>query len=219
MSTLGQPKLDVLIEMARDINPELDIIPIAGGVTAATVDAFLRGADIYVDGLDFFALEARRITFAACARLGVPATTAAPLGMSVALLNFLPGRMTFEQYFRLEGHPEFEQAVRLLIGLSPAMLQRGYLADPSRVNLAERRSPSTVMACQVCAGAAATEALKILLRRGDVVAAPWGMQFDIYRNKFARTWRPGGNSNPLQRIALAIVRRQLARMGAEAASA
>jgi molybdopterin/thiamine biosynthesis adenylyltransferase len=211
VSTLGRPKLDVLIEMARDINPELDITPIAG-VTAATVDAFLRGADIYVDGLDFFALEARRITFAACARLGVPATTAAPLGMSVALLNFLPGRMTFEQYFRLEGHPEFEQAVRLLIGLSPAMLQRGYLADPSRVNLAERRGPSTVMACQVCAGAAATEALKILLRRGNVIAAPCGMQFDLYRNRFARTWRPGGNANPLQRVALAIVRRQLARM-------
>ena len=219
MSTLGRPKLDVLIEMARDINPELDIRPLGSGVTAANVDTFLSGADVYVDGLDFFAIEARRITFAACARLGVPATTAAPLGMGVALLNFLPGRMTFEQYFRLEGQPESEQAIRLLIGLSPAMLQRGYLADSSRVNLAERRGPSTVMACQLCAGAAATEALKMLLHRGDVIAAPWGMQFDFYRNRFARTWRPGGNANPLQRLALAIVRRQLARMELEAGGA
>ena len=216
MSTLGWPKLDVLIEMARDINPELDIRPLGGGVAAANVDEFLRGADIYVDGLDFFAFEARRITFAACARLGVPATTAAPLGMGVALLNFLPGRMTFEEYFRLEGQPEGEQALRLLIGLSPAMLQRGYLVDRSRVNLAAQRGPSTAMACQLCAGVAATEALKILLGRGDALAAPWGMQFDAYRGKLARTWRPGGNANPLQRLALAVARRQLARMAVEA---
>ena len=216
MSTLGRPKLDVLVEMARDINPELDIRTLTGGVAAANVDEFLKGVDAYVDGLDFFAFEARRITFAACARLGVPATTAAPFGMGVALLNFLPGRMTFEEYFRLDGQPESEQALRFLVGLSPAMLQRGYLVDRSRVNLAAQRGPSTAMACQLCAGVAATEALKILLGRGDALAAPWGMQFDAYRGKLARTWRPGGNANPLQRVALAVARRQVARMAVEA---
>jgi hypothetical protein len=129
--------------------------------------------------------------------------------MGVALLNFLPGKMTFEEYFRLEGHPEPEQAIRFLLGLAPAMLQLGYLADRSRVNLAEGRGPSTAMACQLCAGVAATEALKILLRRGGILAAPWGMQFDAFRNRMARTWRPGGNANPLQQIALAVARRRL----------
>jgi len=201
----------VLVALALDINPALDIRQLPDGVTAANVDEFLRGADLYVDGLDFFAFDARRTTFAACARLGVPATTAAPLGMGVASLTFLPGRMTFEEYFRLEGHPEEEQAVRLLLGLSPAMLQRSYLADRSRVDFAAKRGPSTVMACQLCAGVAATEALKILLGRGRVYAAPWGLQYDAYRQKFVRTWRPLGNRNPLQQIALAIARRQLAR--------
>ena len=212
MATLGRSKLDVLSEMAWDINPALEIRPLGGGVTAANVDEFLKDADIYVDGLDFFAFEARRLTFAACARLGVPATTAAPLGMGVALLNFLPGQMTFEEYFRLEGQSELEQALRLLIGLSPAMLQRGYLVDRSRVDLSARRGPSTAMACQLCAGVAATEVLKIILGRGRVLSAPWGMQFDGYRNKIVRTWRPGGNANPLQRIALAVARRQFARL-------
>jgi hypothetical protein len=31
------------------------------------------------------------------------------------------------------------------------------------------------MACDLCAGIAATEALKILLKRGGVIAAPWGV--------------------------------------------
>jgi len=131
------------------------------------------------------------------------------LGMSGALLNFLPGAMSFEQYFRLAGHSELEKAVRFLIGLAPALLHRHYLADKSRVDLKAGKGPSTIMACQLCAGIAASEALKILLRRGRVWAAPHGIQFDGYRNKLAHTWRPGGNRNPLNRLLIALARRQL----------
>jgi molybdopterin/thiamine biosynthesis adenylyltransferase len=208
-STLGQPKLEVLMKMARDINPELDIQPFPEGVTPGNVDDFLRGADIYVDGLDFFAFHARMFTFGACARLGVPATTAAPLGMGVAVLNFLPGRMTFEEYFGFQGQPESEQALRFLLGLSPAMLQRSYLVDRSQVNFAARRGPSTVIGCELCAGVAAAETLKILLGRGSLLGAPWGYHFDAYRNVYKRTWRPGGYRNLLQRLARAIARRRL----------
>ena len=208
-STIGRPKLEVLTALARDINPEIDIRSFPDGVTATNVEEFLRDADIYVDGLDFFAFEARIFTFGACARLRVPATTAAPLGMGVALLNFLPGRMTFEEYFGFEGQTDSEQALRFLLGLSPAMLQRSYLVDRSRVNFAEQRGPSTIIACQLCAGVAAAETLKILLGRGPVVAAPWGLHFDAYRCRYKRTWRPWGYRNPIQRIARAIARRQL----------
>ena len=170
---------------------------------------FLEDVDVYVDGLDFFAFDARRATFAACARKGIPAITAAPLGMGAALLNFLPGRMTFEDYFRLGGLTESEQAIRFLLGLSPAMLQRGYLADRRAVDLVAHKGPSTVMACQICAGMAATEALKIMLGRGKVYAAPVSLQFDAYRGRLKRTWRPWGNRGPWQRLAIAIARRQL----------
>jgi hypothetical protein len=65
------------------------------------------------------------------------------------------------------------------------------------------------MACEICAGMAATQALKILLGRGELVVAPRGLHFDAYRNKMVTTWRPGGNRNPIQRVALAIAARQL----------
>jgi molybdopterin/thiamine biosynthesis adenylyltransferase len=212
MSSLGKPKVQVLADMARDINPELDIQQFPEGVGESNLDKFLQNVDLYVDGLDFFAIAARRATFAACHRMGIPAVTAAPLGMGAAVLVFLPGGMTFEQYFCLDGYNDEEMAIRFLLGLSPALLQFGYLVDPSRVNLNEQRGPSTVAACQICAGVAATEALKILLNRRGIISAPRGYQFDAYRNRFARTWRPGGNRNILQRIGLWIIRRQLARM-------
>lgn len=213
MSTLGQPKIEVLARMARDINPDMELRLFNTGVSAENLDEFLAGVDVYVDGLDFFAFEARERTFAVCHARGVPAVTAAPLGMGVALLNFLPGGMSFEEYFRVDGTTENEKRVRFLVGLAPAMLQRGYLVDSSYLDFAKRQGPSTAMACQLCAGVAATEALKILLKRGPLHAAPVGLQFDAYTGKLRRTWRPWGNRNPLQRIAIAIARRQLEKMG------
>lgn len=210
---IGRPKLDVMVELAREINPEIEVRRFPIGVTHDNVNEFLRDADVYVDGLDFFAFDARSVTFSACARLGIPATTAAPLGMGVATLNFLPGKMTFEQYFGFEGQPEPERALRFLLGLSPAMLQRSYLVDRSRVDFAKQRGPSTVMACELCAGVAGVETLKILLGRGPLLAAPWGFHFDAYRLRYKRTWRPLGHRNPVQRIGRLIARRQLARMG------
>lgn len=212
LATLGQPKIEVVAEAIRQINPAAELQLFPQGVSKDNLPSFLEGADVYVDGLDYFAFDARRATFAACAALRVPAVTAAPLGMGAALLTFMPGGMTFEEYFRMEGLPEPEQALRFLIGLSPGMLQRTYLVDPSAVRLEEGKGPSTVMACHLCAGLAATEALKILLGRGKVLSAPWGLQFDAYRGKLARTWRPWGNRNPIQRIAIAVARMQLRQM-------
>lgn len=211
LSTIGKSKVEVLAKQARDINPELDIKTFPEGATHENLQTFLEGVDAYVDGLDFFTLEVRRAVFAACADSGIPAVTAAPLGMGTALLNFLPGQMSFEEYFCLEGQPEEEQLLRFLLGLSPAMLQRGYLVDPSAVDFARHRGPSTAMACELCAGVAATQVLKLLLGRGKVIAAPRGLHFDAYLNTLVTTWRPGGNRHLLQRLALKIARRQFGR--------
>ncbi|MEO7854071.1 MAG: ThiF family adenylyltransferase, partial [Rubrivivax sp.] len=153
--------------------------------------------------------DARRLLFAACREHGIPALTAAPLGMGVSLLYFRPKGMSFEDYFRLEGHDVQEQYARFIAGLSPAMLQRDYLVVPDAVNFAEKRGPSTMMAIDLCAGMLATEALKVLLGRGQLRPAPWVMQFDAYRHKLRFTWRPFGNANPLQQLLLMFIRPHL----------
>jgi molybdopterin/thiamine biosynthesis adenylyltransferase len=208
MESLDRPKVEVMAEMARAINPELDLRLFPDGISATNLDGFLDGVDLYVDGLDFFVLDERQRVFARCAERGIAAITAAPLGMGAAVLVFVPGAMSFEEYFRMGDAPFSEKAARFLVGLSPSMLQMGYLVDPSRFDIGARAGPSTPMACDLCAGIAATEALKVLLGRGRIVAAPRGIHFDAYKQRLRRTWRPGGNAHPLQRALIAAIRRR-----------
>lgn len=216
MASLGRPKAETLAAMARDINPELDLKVFPQGIDESNLDAFLAGVDIYVDSLDFFVLELRRKLFARCAALGIPAITAAPIGMGTGYLIFMPGRMTFEEYFRLEGLPPEKQRVNFALGLTPRGFQRGYLVDLSRVDFKGKRVPSLALSCELCAGVTAAEVLKILLKRGPVRAAPWYHQFDAYTGKWARGRLPGGNRNPLQRLKLALAYRMFEKISATA---
>lgn len=212
-STLGRDKLEVLCAMAQDINPELELRRFPSGVDAASVDPFLEGADLYVDGLDFFAFDARRLVFDACRRRRIPAITAAPLGLSAASLVFLPDGPSFTDFMRWDdARDDLGRAVRFLVGLAPRALHRHALVEPERVDLARRRGPSSAAGIQLCAGVAAAEAQKILTGGGRVRGAPWGMQFDGLTGGSTWTWRPGGNRHPLNRLLVALHERHWRRM-------
>jgi molybdopterin/thiamine biosynthesis adenylyltransferase len=187
MSTVGQAKAATMARMIRDINPEADIRLFEQGVTPDNVGDFLAGASVYVDGIDFFAMPARRLLFETARRLGLPAVTAAPLGIGVSLLYFDARGLSFEDYFRLEGHGRDEQAV----------------------SFKEQRGPSTVMSCDLCAGLMGASVMKLLLGRGTLRAAPWALQFDAYHQRLRYTWRPGGNAHPLQWLLLKLIRPRL----------
>ena len=218
LSSLAQPKVEALARMARDINPELDLQLFPQGVSAGNVDAFLSDVDLFVDGLDFFVPEVRSLVFARCYEKGIPAITAGPIGMGAPYLIFLPGRMSFEDYFQLEGLPVARQYVNFLLGLTPKAWHRAYLVDPNRLDLANRRGPSTTMACQLCAGIVGIEALKILLHRQPVYAAPWYHLFDGYRGGYVRGQLRWGNRGPLQTLKRQLAYRMVEqRMAMEAA--
>lgn len=208
MSTIDQAKCQTMVNMVRDINPEANVTAFPEGTFEHNVDDFLDGVDIYVDSLDFFALEARKLVFQKCYEKQIPVLTAAPLGLGCAFLCFMPGSMSYEDYFCFNSaKTEDEQYIKFLIGLSPAMLQKGYLVDPSRADFNEQKGPSMAMAVKMCAGVLGSNVLKILLGRGKVIQAPYGLHFDAYQNRFKVTWRPWGNKNPLQKVLFYVAKK------------
>ena len=81
LDALGRPKVEVMAERARQIDPELRIASFGEGISEANLDAFLAGVDVCMDAIDFFELDIRRRLMARCAELGIPVILAAPLGM------------------------------------------------------------------------------------------------------------------------------------------
>lgn len=217
MSTLNKRKIDVIRDLARDINPEADVKLFEKGLKEDQIDAFLADADIYVDSLDFFTIDLRRKIFARCAELGIPAVTAAPIGMGTAFLLFMPGGMTFEEWFRFGKADPAKHPVFFAVGLAPAGLHRSYLMDPSVIDFVHRRVPSTGLACDLCAGVAAAQVVKILLNRGSLEPVPVYHQFDAYTGRWKKGRMPWGNGNPIQRLKLAIGCRQFDKMARQAA--
>jgi len=209
-STMDLPKIDVMSKMLKDINPEASISGFSEGVTDENLDAFLDGVDLYVDSLDVFCMDIRRKVFAKCREKGIPAITAAPTGMGTAVVIFSKDSMSFDEYFDYADDDFETQVVKFIVGLSPAMLQKSYLVRKGTFDVSLRKAPSTPMGIDLAAGVACSNALKILLGRGNVIYAPHGMHFDAYLNRLKKTWVPFGNRNPLQKLKILFVKSILA---------
>ncbi|SDR35891.1 ThiF family adenylyltransferase [Pseudovibrio sp. Tun.PSC04-5.I4] len=207
--TLNEPKVSVMAEQVRNINPEVDLRVFSEGVSDDNIEKFLDGVDLFVDGFDFFVLGIRRKVFARCRDLGIPAVTAAPLGMGTAYLCFTPDSMPFEDYFQFEGEEEVHQYLKFMLGLAPSALHRSSLVDPTQLNLGERRGPSTAAGCQLAAGVVGAQTVKLLLGRGPLKPAPWYHHFDAYEGKFVSKRLPAGNGNLFQRLKLWQLKRHM----------
>jgi molybdopterin/thiamine biosynthesis adenylyltransferase len=214
--SLGRGKAEVMAEEARAVNPELRLRVFSQAITPENVGALLDGVDVFVDGLDFFALDARRLVFREALRRGIWAVTAGPIGFSAAWLVFSPKGMSFDEYFDLNDTMDrADQLVAFLVGLTPRATQRAYV-DFRSVDPRAGKGPSAALACHLCSGVVAAEVVKILLGRSPIRPAPWYFQFDAYRQKLCKGRLHRGNRHPWQRVKRMILRRHLARMGWDA---
>jgi molybdopterin/thiamine biosynthesis adenylyltransferase len=207
--SLGRSKAEEMAETAAAINPQADLRVFTEAITPENVGKFLYGVDVLVDGIDFFAIEARRLVFREARRRGIWTVTAGPIGFSTAWLVFDPHGMSFDDYFDLnDSMDRWEQIIAFAAGLAPKATHLPYL-DFSAVDPRSGRGPSAGLACQLCAGVTAAEIVKILLGRGPIRSAPYFSQFDAYRGLLRTGRLRWGNRHPMQRLKRWILRRRL----------
>jgi molybdopterin/thiamine biosynthesis adenylyltransferase len=211
IDTVNQPKVQVMEQMAAGINPSARITRFDAGIQPENIERFLEGIDVAVDGLDYFAVEARDLFYRTAHARGIPVVAAGPLGCSAALLVFVPGGMTWQEYFAMDlaKSPE-EQYVLFAIGTAPRGFHFSYI-DTSYVNLREQRGPSLALAVQLCAGVVGAEVLKLLLKRGPIYPVPGYQQFDAYKCRYGKGKLRWGNRGPIQRLKFALVKRRLSK--------
>jgi molybdopterin/thiamine biosynthesis adenylyltransferase len=213
LRTLGRNKAEVMAEEARAINPEAQVRVFSEAITPANVGAFLDGVDVLIDGIDFFALETRRLLFREARRRGIWAVTAGPIGFSSAWLVFSPTGLSFDDYFDLnDAMDRLDQLIAFLAGLTPRATHLSYM-DLSQVDTRTGRGPSAALTCHLCSGVAAAEVVKILLGRSPIRSAPWYSQFDAYRQRLHVGRLRWGNRSPLQRLKRRVLRKRLSRLG------
>ncbi len=211
--TIGVNKAQVTAEMIRSINPEAEVEIFGAAITSKNATDFVHGADLVVDGVDFFAMDAKRELFAAAWNAAVPALTAAPLGFSATLHVFRKGGMSFDEYFDLhDDQATFDQLLNFFVGLAPKGLHLAYM-DLSSVNIETGRGPSSIIGCQAAASLAGSEALRILLNREPFMHAPEYLQVDCYRHLLRKSWLRNGNRNWLQQLKRRIVLKRLRALG------
>lgn len=204
-SKLGRKKVDVIREMILDINPEAKVKVFYDGVTPQNVSEFLDAVNVVMDGIDFYALDARRLVFPEAEKRGIYIVTSGPLGFSTTLHIFGPGAMSFEEYFDLKNcKTAQERQASFLVGVGPAGLHMKHI-DLRYVDISKGTSTSFSTAIQLCAGLACTHAALLLLKRKKPFLAPHYFQFDPVRLRLKKKYLWLGNRNPIQRLKRKIV--------------
>jgi molybdopterin/thiamine biosynthesis adenylyltransferase len=198
--TFGLKKAEVMREMLKDINPYAKITVFDSGINEKNINDFLKNADVFIDGIDFFSIDIRRNLFNKAKTLGIPAITAAPLGFSSTLHIFTRNSMSFDDYFDINDEmTKTEKLIAFAVGLSPRATHLKYM-DLNFVSLQERTGPSLAIACSLSSALTATEVIKLILRKKTVKSVPHYFQFDPFMQIYKKGYMPMGNKNPIQKF-------------------
>lgn len=210
--TVGRSKLQVMVEYALEINPELRITTFEDGIHDGNIDAFLNGVDLAVDAIDAFAIDKHPLLVNAASARGLATVAAVPLGLGAGVLAFGPQGMAYDDYFAITPQmSDDEKIVQFMLGFAPEMYQLKYL-DPAYINLKARKGPSSIAGCKLCAGFITTLVLLGLLHPDELKCVPWYTYLDarVGRFRHRRLWM--GNRHPLQRLKSRIAVQRLAKM-------
>lgn len=209
MSTVGHKKLDVMKELALDINPEANIKTYDSGINESNVEDFLSEVDVFVDAVEFFEINIHRLIINACRERNIPAVFGVPMGYGVGTLVFTPEGMSFDDYFDIDYQaPLGLQALKMALGSAPAGFHLKYI-KPAAYDLGSRKAPSIASGCKLATGMVITKALLAFLNPESLKSLPHYTCYDARLNRLKKGYLWRGNRNPIQQLKFSIARKRL----------
>jgi hypothetical protein len=117
---MDRPKLDVYVELARSINPDIRIRTWPEGLQPGNLEDFLADADVHIGAIDAEkGADVKAMTPALLSRLGIPMFTAGVLGFGALMINYHPAIMLDDEFFtrvRQKARKDAKELSPLLLG-------------------------------------------------------------------------------------------------------
>lgn len=188
-TTMGRPKLDVYAELARSINPMVELELFPEGILEHNLERFLAGTDLHVGVIDAEkGQDVKDMTPPLLEQCGLPMLTCGAIGFGALLVGHEPGSMMPEEFWRLAAERSGETGG----GLLPALLSSHFNHEVMR--RIEAAAASGHLATTAIGGMAsntllACEVLACLLRETGVmgrepVFAPRYAALDFLEHRF-----------------------------------
>lgn len=205
----GKKKIEVMAEEARLINPDVQLTLFPQGVSEENMQDFLEGVDAVADCIDYFCLTPRLALLEGAHQKGTPLCFVAPLAFSAAMLAFTKEGMSYKEYFDIDDSMDrFEKLLRFSIGLMPKGLHQSYMDFKKEQLIAMQTGPSIASSVFLGGGFLSAELLFTLIGRRRIFAAPYFTQLDLLRGVYVRKILRWGNRGWLQKIKIAMARRE-----------
>lgn len=185
-TTMGRLKLDVYVEWAKSINPEIEIEGFPEGLTLENMDDFLPGSDIYIGAIDIEV--SKKLTDQAVSILrkeNIPIFTSVACGFGTIMLNYDPCGMSPKEFWQNSAAQEND--------VSPFLfMTQGFFSQGLLKNIVKSFETSQLATCAVGAGQAgllvASEIIAYILKDTDylereIVFAPSFVIVDLLSMK------------------------------------
>ncbi|MEI6146023.1 MAG: ThiF family adenylyltransferase [Methylococcales bacterium] len=209
MSTVGVKKLDVMIKLALDINPDAQLKTYEEGINDQNVDDFLTGVDVFIDAVEFFEIKTHRLLINTCMKRNIPVIFGVPMGFGVGVLVFKPEGMSFDDYFNINYKDDLGlQALKMALAAAPAGFHLKYIL-PAAFDLDSRKAPSISSGCKLATGIVISKAILALLHPKELKSVPHYTCYDARLNRLKNGYLWRGNKNPLQQLKFFMARKRL----------
>lgn len=202
LSTIGRLKVDVMAEMARDINPNCDILSFSQGLTPDTIDDFVTASDIGINAIDWFQVRIYgryHDTFRDQGKYSI--IGAAPFSFGCAMTVMGPETPSFGQIFSIDpaSDPVPEQLRKFTAVMASAGYATRYLAPGAneiQEPVEDTRIASSASTLYLCSALTSAEILYLVTGRGQPTLAPEVLQLDMFEKTMTVTkgsLSPGSN--------------------------
>ncbi|MGY5875767.1 MAG: hypothetical protein RTU30_08475, partial [Candidatus Thorarchaeota archaeon] len=166
------------------------------GVTVDNVEEFLEDAHIVIDGIDIYAMAAKKKFFDIARRNGQAVFCCPAIGFGAAIGIFDPEKSpTFDEYFGVPpenedpGDPEFRRYVENFGVMFLSMRPTGLDIDLARRRSKEGKAPAVAAGCRLNSALIPAAIHGYIFDKGKVPIVPTTWHIDLLGGKIVKTGR------------------------------